>query len=385
MGFFDFFRKPKEPEKTQRWEEFGSYASVFRPFGADAFKSQTVRDCIRPLADYSAKATARSTNKRIERLLNERPNMYQSGYAFINKVRTKLELNNVAFIMISRDERLKVAGFYPIPYLEFEAVEYNNGLFVRFNLAGGRRLTVSWNDLVVLRKDYNRSDISGDTPDSIRGVLELLNTSNQAVGNALKSTSNLRGIVKSTKAILSPEAVKQQKEDFVKSYLGLENSGGIASLDATMEFTPINMSPMVADFEQMKTFREDVYRAFGVNDNVIMSRMTEAELESFYKSKIEPFLVQLSMEMTSKVFTDRERAAGAEIVYESNRLQFASMATKISVFKEVVLYGGMTINEWRRGCNLLPIDGGDELIRRLDADKVEDTPVTESEEDDNAS
>jgi hypothetical protein len=47
------------------------------------------------------------------------------------------------------------------------------------------------------------------------------------------------------------------------------------------------------------------------------------------------------------------------------------MSTKISVFKEVVLYGGMTINEWRAGCNMAPLEDGDKPIRRLDAAQVD--------------
>ena len=43
------------------------------------------------------------------------------------------------------------------------------------------------------------------------------------------------------------------------------------------------------------------------------------------------------------------------------------------MFKEVVLYGGMTINEWRVGCNMPVIEGGDERIMRLDAATVNDT------------
>ena len=50
------------------------------------------------------------------------------------------------------------------------------------------------------------------------------------------------------------------------------------------------------------------------------------------------------------------------------------------MFKEVVLYGGMTINEWRLGCNMSPLEGGDERIMRLDAAPVDDSE--ESLEDD---
>ena len=60
----------------------------------------------------------------------------------------------------------------------------------------------AWDDLAVLRKDYNTSDIFGDSNSSISSSLELLNTTNEGMANAIKSTANLRGILQSKKAML---------------------------------------------------------------------------------------------------------------------------------------------------------------------------------------
>ena len=146
----------------------------------------------------------------------------------------------------------------------------------------------------------------------------------------------------------------------------------MASLDATQEFTPIKMEPVVATYEQLKEFREDIYRYFGVNEKIVTNAMTSDEIEAFYETTIEPFLCKLSAALYAKTFTPREIGYGAFLVYEANKLQFASLDKKISVFKEVVQYGGMTINEWRKACNMAPLPGGDTPIMRLDA-----APVTE--------
>ena len=368
MSFLDFF-KPLKKSTVERWKELGTYQSVFNVFGSDIYKSDLVRACIRPLADFTSKAEAKCKDKTLEKILNNRPNMYMSGRDFLYKVRTMLELNNNVFIYIERDDRGKAIGFYPVPSIYFEAVEYMNGLFINFTFSGEatRNLTLPWDDLAVLRKDYCRSDIAGEDNGVILPTLELLNTSNQGIANAIKATANLRGILKSTKAMLAPEAIKKQKDEFVKDYLSLENEGGIASLDATQEFTPISMAPLTASHEQIKEFREDIYRFFGVNDKIVMSDMTPDEIEAFYELKIEPFLVKLSTELTSKIYSNKAMAYDNSIVYEANKLQFASLDKKISMFKEVVLYGGMLVNEWRAACNMPPIEGGDVRIMRLDA------------------
>lgn len=363
MGFIDRIFRPLRKSTVQRWKELGTYQSTFSVFGNNAYNSSVVRSCIRPLAEYSSKARAVSDDKRIEQLLNERPNMYMSGHDFVKKIRTRLELLNTAFVYVEKDRRTRVIGFYPVPYSYFEALEYNNGLFIRFHFNGDTKtITLPWEDIIALRKDYNESDIAGDENTSVIRTLELLNTVDEGLRNSIKATANLRGILKSTKAMLAPEAIKKQKDDFVADYLNLENSGGIAALDSTMEFTPINMTPSTATHEQRKEIREDIYRYFNVNDDFVMSKMNTEELENLYKMRIEPFLIALSREISSKI--------KIKVTYMSDQGEFMTMMQKLELFNKVVLYGGMTINEWRALLGYGEIVGGDTPIRRLDADYI---------------
>lgn len=382
MGILDWFRKPKMISKSEgTWKELGNFNAQFTGFGTNLYASDIVRSCIRPLSEHTSKANAVCTNESIQKILNENPNLYMNGKAFLEKVRVKLETQNTAFIYIMRDDKGHASGFYPVPYSWFQAMQYNNGLFIEFHFTGNaaQQLTLSWDDLAVLRKDYNSSDIAGDSNTAILNTLELINTTNQGVANAVKATANLRGILKSTKAMLSPEDIKRNKETFVKDYLNLENEGGIASLDSTQEFIPITMNPSVTNWETLKEFRENVYRYFGVSDAIIMGNYTEQQMEAFYDSRIEPFLVDLSLELTRKCFTDRERGFGAKIVYESNRIQYASTSTKLNMV-QLVDRGALTPNEWRQMFNMSPIDGGDEPIRRLDTAVVNDDNLQKQNE-----
>lgn len=372
MGVLSLFKNVKNALKYARWKELGMYSATFSAFGNDLYKSEIVRACIRPLAEHTSKANARCTDARIEHLLNVNPNMYMSGKAFLAKIRTKLEIKNTAFIYISRDETGKVTGFYPVPYLYFEALEYQNGLFIKFHFAGevAREIVLPWEDLAVLRKDYNESDIAGDDNTPILDLLELINTTNQGIANAVKATANLRGILKTTKNILDPKDIKKQKDEFVKDYMNLNNEGGIAALDGTQEFTPIEMKPTTANYSQMKELRENAYRYFGVSDEIVMSKYTEEQMEAFYEARIEPFLVELSQELTRKVFTSRQQGHHNQIVYESNRMQYASTKTKLALVA-LVDRGALTPNEWRYVFNMAPVEGGDVPIRRLDTAQVD--------------
>ena len=366
------------------WREIGTYTARFSTFGTDIYANDIVRGCIRSLAEHTSKANPRvvrrtstgwqTGDQRLQQMIQMRPNMYMSGKDFLYKVRTMLEIHNVAFILIDRDEATgRCTGLYPIPAAQCSAVETGTGrLAIEFTFPAGRTATVHWEDLAVLRKDYNTSDIYGDSNTPILTSLELLNTTNQGLANAIQSTANLRGILKSTKAMLDPASVKKQKDEFVRDYLNIGNEGGIASLDATQEFIPITMAPQIANYKQTEELRQNIYRYFGVNDDILMSRVVGDNFAAFYEARIEPFLLALSLELTYKVFSDRERGFGNEIVFEANRMQFASADVKLRMM-DAVDRGIMTLNEYREIINMAPVEGGDVRIIRKEyaqADKL---------------
>lgn len=375
-SILDLF-KPIKKEQTQTYttfRELNDYRSYFGSFGNDIYQSDDVRSCIRALSEHTSKANPRCTNKEIERLLSLKPNPYMNGKDMLAKLRNILEIKNTAFLYIERDSLNRVIGFYPVPYQTAQAVEYKNGMFVQFNFNGRavNKLTIPWEDLAVVRNDYVNSDIFGESNFPILNTLEVINTLDRGAANAVKSTANLRGILKSTKAMLSPDDVKKQKETFVKDYMNLDNEGGIASIDSTQEFIPITMKPTTASAEETSAYRDKIYKYFGINEKIIKSDYTESQYDAFYESRIEPFLVALSLELTKKLFSDRELAFGNKVWFESNRLQFASAKTKISMVS-LVDRGLMTPNEYRELFNMSPYEGGDEFVLRLDTSKTGDT------------
>lgn len=344
------------------WREIGAYQSVFSPFNGQLYANEVCRACIRTLAEHTSKANARVTSDaRLENLLNVRPNMYMNGKDFLYKCRTRYEIYNTLFIYINRDEVGKCVGVYPVPQCASEALDVDGELFIKFYLPSGKPLVASWKDLAVLRKDYNSSDIWGDDNTAINSSLDLLNTAQQGMGNAIKSTSNLRGLLKSTKAMLSDDDVKRMQERFIASFASIENASGVAALDNTQEFVPLNMQPAIANYKNIEELRNNIYRYYGINEKAIMNQLVGDEADSFYEGAIEPFLIALSLELSYKIYSDRKRAYGSNITYESNRMQYMTIASKLALV-QMVDRKAMTPNEWRQVLNLAPVPWGDEPI-----------------------
>ncbi|HAI86536.1 MAG TPA: phage portal protein, partial [Firmicutes bacterium] len=152
--------------------------------------------------------------------------------------------------------------------------------------------------------------------------------------------------------------IKANRDRFVSEYMTMQNAGGIAALDAKADYKELNTQPLMINAAQMKELRNAVYRYFGVNEQIISGDYNEDQWNAFYESTIEPIAVQMSLEFTAKLFTSRERGHGNEIVFEANRLQYASVKTKLDL-REMVDRGAMTPNEWREVFNLAPVEGGD--------------------------
>ena len=375
---FNIFKKIKT--KLQTWKEFGGFKSIFTNFGADMYASSIVRSCIRVLAEYSSKADPATSKPKLTQLLKYNPNPYMSGADFIYKVRVMREVQNTAFILIDRDAQ-GIHGFYPIAYQSFETlIDEKNNIYIRFSLLNSKELVAAWDDLVVLRKDYYRSDVAGENNLPILGDLEMIKTTDEALANAVKSTSNLRGIIKyQATGGLSADDLIKKKNDFISSYTSGADSGGIGALDRSMDFTPVELKPMTATWTQMREYRENVYRFFGVNDDVLQSKMSADQAQIFYEAKIEPFLIQLSLEMSRKIFSENELTRNNYIKYQSSAIQWISMAEKLNM-KQYIDIGALTRNEWREMMNLAPLEGGDTPIMRLDTKPLNGDNDNEEEE-----
>lgn len=377
------FGGAKQYAGTQ-WREIGGYFSRFVPFGANIYANDIVRSCIRVLAEHSSKAAAKvvrrgpngriAGDQRLQRLIQYRPNLYMNGKDFLAKVRTRLEIDNTVFIYIRRDDLGRCMELYPMPPAFTEAIDVGGLLFIRFRFTNGATMVASWEDLAVLRKDYNTSDIWGDNNAAILTSLELLGTAQQGMGNAIKSTANLRGILKATKGMLTDDDVKRIQDRFVQSYMKIENASGVAAIDSTQEFIPINMQPAIANYKSIEELRNNVYRYFGVNEDILMSKAFGDAWEAFYEARLEPFLVAMGLELTNKVFSERERGYGNEIIFEANRLAYVSTTVKMNMV-QLIDRGVMTINEYREVLNLAPVDGGD--VRVIRKEYAEATKLNE--------
>ena len=374
-GMFDrIFGKKPSPVNVTYYKTLNEYIPFFSSFDAELYDSDIVRTCIDAIARNVAKLKPKhirrlngeivKTLSTIERMLQVRPNEYMNTYDFLYKVVSQLYSNNNAFIYIYT-ERGVIKGFYPLNYAFIEPVEYGGELYFRFTFKAGFRMTVAYTELIHLRRHFNRDEIFGeDGRKPLKSTLDLINTINQGIVNAIKSSARLRGWLKFNQ-VLRPEDMKKQRDQFVADYLNINNDGGIGAIDAKADFIHAKVEANMADDKQMAIVRENAYRYFGVNEKIVQATYNEDEWNAFYESVVEPIAIQLSLEFTAKVFTERELGHGNEIIFEANRLQYASAKTKVELIKELLPMELLTLNDALEILNMPQIEGGDRRLRSL--------------------
>ncbi|MBO5869615.1 MAG: phage portal protein [Clostridia bacterium] len=320
-------------------------------FSGDIYSEATVRSCIHSIATHCAKLKPQHRKERtviednLNRMLSLRPNPYMNSFDFIYKIVTQLLCTNNAFVYIHYDETGRISGFFPINFSTLRLLEYKGELFVEFSFCGGKRTCLPYADLIHIRRHFNDDDIFGSAQrEVLRAPLDVLSAINQGIINTIKLSAGLRGLLK-FKSVTPPDKQKKIKDEFVESYLNINNADGFATLDPSTEFQELKLAPQTADDKQTAIARENIYRFFNVSEEIVRSKYTEDEYNSFYSSVVEPIAIQLSLEFTYKIFTEKEIGHHNEIIFSAERMTFASNATKAEVIAKLMPLGIFSINQ----------------------------------------
>ena len=365
--FKKVFGDDKNVQLGTRLQLVNGYEAIFTNYDGQIYDNPTVRACIDTIARNAAKLNPkhiRSTDKKykilnedIYHIIAEQPNEIMNAYDFYYKIFSELYLNNNVFVYIMRDENLKVIGLYPILFNQADFVEYQNQIYVKFRFGTGKIRTVAYNDLIHLRRFFCKNDILGGSNLPVVSALSFQHILKEGIINAIKITMSIKGYLKSTKSMLSPKDAKKLRDNFIKDFVSDDNSSGIGALDATTDFKEVNLDPTVASDAQMTDNKNEILDYFNLNENIIQSKYSEDEWNAFYESVLEPLGIQIGMEFTNKIFTYGERYHGNKIIFEANRLQYASNKTKIEVARYLNNY--LYIDEIREILNLAPLPNGE--------------------------
>ena len=345
----------------------------FTAFSGTAYGNAAYRAAVDAIARHAAKLKAHADGTALNDLLQNSPNAYMTAYDLLYRTVTAYFTANNAFVLIDRDGGA-IRAFYPLTPANVEFVGGQGGeVYAAMTFADGKRVMLPYADVIHLRRHYANKELLGDDNAPLYPLIDTAHTLNQATAAAAKNAVNIRGILRFT-SLVNPAQIKLEKEQFVRDYLNVANAGGIAATDQRFEFRPTNTAAYSVPHEQVEAVNREIYSYLGVSPKIVSGAYTEDEFAAFYESLLEPLALQMSLEFSRK--------CGVDIRFTSERLEFASARTRISLLRQLLPFGVVSINEARNLLSLPEVPDGDRRLQSLNyvsADKANQYQLDEQE------
>lgn len=369
MGIFNnFFKKIK----TIFASSYFGYQARSSPWTADAWEHDIVRGIVDCIATHAAKGMLQHVivgkdgrisetkrDSRIVRLLNEKPNDIMSGFELKYRFFAQLETQTTAVLYIEF-ENGEAKAIYPVDYKMFEFREVQGGGWaILFTDHEGVEQVLPLECCVVVRKFYNYRQAAGDGNRPIYNVLTMAKASDEGFVQALTVSNKVRGLIKQKKAMLDPEDVKKNQDDFARRFEDAASKGGIVGIDSMEEYVPLNVTTYAANAAQTKEIAGRFYNYFRTPEEVVQSRYTEQTGLAWYEAVLEPLWEQLAEALSNVYFTAREKGCGNKLVISGGVLMGTSYQTRVNIINTTKELGMLTINEQRELLGYAPIEGGD--------------------------
>ena len=359
-----------------QFQLLSGWNTQFSTLPEGTYNSKVARQVIDRIATHCAKLVPKHIQGNITNnikgdinfLLSNQPNPLMNTFDFIYRIISLLYTDCNAFVYIAKNRSGFITGFYPVLATTYELLQGADGtMYLQFDFVNGQTYTIPYLELIHLRLFYNRNDIFGMSNRVLQTDLNTADTVSQGIDKAIKTTSNLKGILQYENSMLKNKDLVKTKDDFVKDFLNMDNEGGIAALDAKAKFQEVNLKPITLDNEQLKQVNYNIFDYFGISEKIVDNSFTEEEWNAFYEGIIEARAIQMSYAFTNKIFKRQSIKDGHRIVFTANRLQYSTLTNKISLIKEAGALGLLTKDEAREIIELPQLGGeeGSKILQSL--------------------
>lgn len=394
MGLLDIFQRKKKVISPINYETqvFRSTLNLFSDFGDNINASDVVKICIDRIATHTAKLkpryvktendeTVQEKSGSLAYLLKFQPNYLMTPFDFIYRVVTLLYLNNNAFIYPEYDPvTYELKALWPIKPSNVEALKDESGsIYFRFYFKDAKPYTLPYDSIIHLRRFFGINDVFGGTGaiadhSALLKTIKINDSVLQGLDNAVRSSFQIKGLLK-INGILSEKDKAAQKKEFDDALKESMSGGGssIVPVDLKSDYVPLTTDPKLVDSTTLSFLQKKIISYFGVSEAIFDNKYDENEYNAFYESVVEGIAISLSEAFSKALLTRNQLEKGEQIIFYSERLQYASWNTKVQAIEKLMGLGILSLNESRALLGFEPIEGGSKRLQSLnyvDADKA---------------
>lgn len=304
-----------------------------------------------------------SARPRIKRAIETSPNQFQTWPQFLYRCAT-LYMNNttVCVVPVYKQGSNVQSGFYPVPLSEAEVVEHKGEYWLRWSTRDGDRRAIELKKVAIVTRFQYASDWFGDG-NILANTLSMLKAQEDAQKQSINDTAQVR-FIGQLNGQVREEDMRKKRDRFAQDNLSSENETPLMVYDNTFaSIEQLKAQNWTIPSDEMERIENNVFDYFGINRRILQNNYDENAWDAYYEGCIEPFALALGEAMTQATYTMRERPAN-RIMFSSNRMEYASAASKRNMGKDMTDRALMKVNEVRDMLQLPPVEGGDVFILR---------------------
>lgn len=375
MGLFEkIFPKTAVNQATNNYfTTLTAYQPRFTSYSGGIYEALLCRSAIHTFANHCSKLKidVPKNSKGLKYILGAQPNPWQTTSQFLYRLATIYETDTTAFIVPILDyEGKKITGFYPVKPQQATIKEYQGQEFFEFTFPMGKKAIIEAKHVGVLPKYQYEDDFFGAGNKPLYPTLQMIHASDQGVVEGIKNSAAIRFM-----AILAgtfkAKTIEETRKAFVENNLQNNNTGVMMFDEKYRDVKQIDSKPLIVDDKQLQQIKNNVYTYFGTNEDILMNKFEEGQWDAYYEGKIEPFAIQLAEVLTSMIYSVHELAFDNRIIISSNKLEYASNKTKLSIITQMFDRGMMTQNQGLEILHMPPVDGGDKYYIRKEYAEID--------------
>lgn len=363
------FGRERQPRQARMLSVTSTSNGSVSAFNADPWESPDYRagvdfigrQCgklrLQPVRTWSDGTTS-PCDERLAHILQERWNPLMTSFDGIYQAVVHMLVTGNAFIFIERQGNRPVA-LWPLHVAQSKFVTTDEGgVWVALRFQNGRSAVLAMDDLLILRRHFNKSDVVGDPNTAISTDLQMADALSREIRTSCRNSGAIRGIV-SYSGMNSDERLAKLRDEFVRKNFS-DNGTGIIFTDQSMNYQPLEAAFAPVSSSDLQAVRDRLLASLGVNAALIDGSFTADQYASFLESVLEPLSLQLCQEL------DKVCVPGESIVADMSRLRYLSGDVAVRLVKEGMPTGLLTIDEGRQILGLPPLpEGGDQRLQSL--------------------
>ena len=362
MGLLEkIFKKPKTIV-APGFQTFTDNNPIVTTWDKKIYEQELTRAAIERFATACSKLKPEvvgNVSSSISKFIHSRPNDTMTWPAFLKRLAALYDADGTAVVVpVFARDGMTITGLYPLRFETAEVLDVNGTPWIEFYFAASEPSAIELSNVCIINKFQIDSDIFGER-NCIDSTMNLLYAQTEAQLNAIKTGAKIR-FIGAVNGMSNRDILKEKRKQFIEDNFQGQYAGGIMLYDNTF-FDVKQVEPQRYTIEdtEMQRIQNNVCNYFGINEDILQNKADENVYGAWYEGKVEPFAVALGEGLTNVLFSQVEQEHGKRITFSSNRLEYASNASKRNMVRDMFDRGIMSINEAREVLQLPPVEGGD--------------------------